>query len=70
MKAQKYHLIMKTLTESGFFISPKVKKEKEGYLELKRAGKEWKKLYVVLLKDFIYLFKPHEKVSVRYETSN
>jgi len=58
-------MIIKTLADSGFFIEPKLKKEKEGYVELKRQGKEWKKLYLVLFKDYVYLFKPHEKISVR-----
>jgi len=34
-------------------------------VELKRMkGKDWKKLYCVLYKDFIYFFEPHEKVSM------
>lgn len=61
---KRFKLIVNTLKESGFFISPKLRKEMEGHLELKRRGKEWKKLYVVLFKDYIYMFKPHVKVSV------
>lgn len=62
--AAHWKAIMNTLSESGFFIEPKLKKEKEGYLELGREGKEWKKVYVVLFPENIYLFKPHEKVSL------
>jgi hypothetical protein len=66
MKMKRFKLIVNTLKESGFFISPKLRKEMEGHLELKRRGKEWKKLYVVLFRDYLYMFKPHIKVSVRY----
>jgi len=49
-----------------FFIETTQKKKlREGYVELKRMkGKDWKSLYCVLYKDFIYFFEPHERVSI------
>lgn len=63
---EKYDRIVTALEDSGFFIDSRQKKLREGYLSMEMAGrdKQWKKLYVVLYKSFIYLFKPHERVSV------
>jgi hypothetical protein len=59
---EKYVLILRALTDSGFWIS-KEKKIREGYCYLRREGKKSRRLYCVLYKDFIYLFKPKTTVS-------
>jgi len=62
---EKLQIIIKALQQSGFFIESTQKKIREGFIELKRMkGKERKKLYCVLYKDFIYFFLPHERVSL------
>jgi len=60
---EKYYLIVKALADSGFWIS-KEKKIREGYCYLKRSGKKSRRLYCVLYKDFLYLFKPKSTVSL------
>eukprot|EP01123_Difflugia_compressa_P004700 TRINITY_DN16181_c0_g1_i1.p1 TRINITY_DN16181_c0_g1~~TRINITY_DN16181_c0_g1_i1.p1 ORF type:complete len:353 (-),score=51.52 TRINITY_DN16181_c0_g1_i1:142-1167(-) len=69
---EKYTLILNALANSGFWIA-REKKIREGYCYLKRPGKNSKKLYVVLYKDFIYFFKPQARVSLNerpYEMIN
>eukprot|EP01124_Arcella_intermedia_P023584 TRINITY_DN3769_c0_g1_i1.p1 TRINITY_DN3769_c0_g1~~TRINITY_DN3769_c0_g1_i1.p1 ORF type:complete len:370 (-),score=104.86 TRINITY_DN3769_c0_g1_i1:391-1347(-) len=60
---EKYATILQALSESGFWIT-KEKKIREGYCYLKRPNKQSKKLYVVLYRDFIYFFRPKDRVSV------
>ena len=40
------------------------KKLHEGYLYEVRRKRKSKKYYTVLFRDYLYFFKPHEKVSV------
>ena len=58
---------MGALAESGVFIEPKHKKETEGYLELRVAKRQWKRVYCALFDDFFYMYPPHEKVSLNSE---
>lgn len=67
LKAKQFQTIMDTLNESGFFIEAKKKKETEGYLELRVAKRQWKKVYCALFEDFFYMYPPHEKVSLNSE---
>lgn len=67
LKAKQFQTIMDTLSESGFFIEPKRKKETEGYLELRVAKRQWKKVYCALFEDFFYMYPPHEKISLNSE---
>jgi len=60
---EKFVLIVRALTDNGFWISEE-KKLRDGYCYLKRVGKKSRKLYCVLYKDFLYLFKPKTTVSV------
>lgn len=65
IKENQIQMVMDMLKNTGFSIAPKSKKLREGYLELRTSKKQWKSLYCALFTDFLYLFKPHEKVSVR-----
>lgn len=67
LKAKQFQNIMKALSESGVFIEPKHKKETEGYLELRVAKRQWKRVYCALFDDFFYMYPPHEKVSLNSE---
>jgi hypothetical protein len=67
LKAKQFQNIMNALSESGFFIEPRHKKETEGYLELRVAKRQWKKVYCALFDDFFYMYPPHEKVSLNSE---
>lgn len=67
LKAKQFQNIMSALSESGFFIEPRHKKETEGYLEVRVAKRQWKKVYCALFDDFFYMYPPHEKVSLNSE---
>jgi hypothetical protein len=58
----KHDAIIKALAASGFWSS-KEKKLHEGYLYEVRRKRKSKKYYTVLFRDYLYFFKPHEKVS-------
>lgn len=58
----KHEAIIKALAASGFWSS-KEKKLHEGYLYEVRRKRKSKKYYTVLFRDYLYFFKPHEKVS-------
>eukprot|EP01130_Rhizamoeba_saxonica_P009742 TRINITY_DN3974_c0_g1_i2.p1 TRINITY_DN3974_c0_g1~~TRINITY_DN3974_c0_g1_i2.p1 ORF type:complete len:377 (+),score=81.87 TRINITY_DN3974_c0_g1_i2:24-1154(+) len=66
---QKYALIVMALESSGFFIEPNHKKIREGFIHI-RKNDYWKKLYAVLYRDYIYFFRPHDKVTVNTNPYN
>jgi len=58
----RHEAILKALAASGFWQG-KEKKLHEGYLKELRRKRSAKKVYTVLFRDYLYFFKPHEKVS-------
>jgi hypothetical protein len=63
LEREQYKLIIQTLQNADLFPEKPSGKKREGYLELRKPDRTWKKYYFILFTDSLTFFNLHDKVS-------